>query len=91
VQNYRLFLYVVLHGRGTCLSALGEEHRLRVFGNGVLRRILGRRREEVTGGWRKQRNEKLHNLYSSPNIIQLIKSKTMTWTRYVIRTEEKKN
>jgi len=42
-----------------------EEHRLRVFGNTVLRRIFGPRKEEVTGAWRKLHNEELHNLYYS--------------------------
>jgi hypothetical protein len=49
---------------------LREEHRLRVFENRVLRRIFGPKRDEVTGVWRKLRNEELHNLYSSPNIIK---------------------
>jgi hypothetical protein len=52
-----------------------EEHRLRVFENRVLRRIFGRKRDEVTGDWRKLHNEELHNLYSSPNIIRMIKSR----------------
>jgi hypothetical protein len=50
-----------------------------VFFNGVLRRILGPRRDEVTGGWRKIHNEELHYLYSSPNIIRIIKSRRMRW------------
>jgi hypothetical protein len=50
-----------------------------VFGNRVLRRIFGQRRDEVTGGWRKLHNEELHNLYSPPNIIRMIKSKRMRW------------
>jgi hypothetical protein len=49
--------------------ALREERRLRVFENRVLRRIYGRKRDEVTGGWRKLHEEELHNLYSSPSII----------------------
>jgi hypothetical protein len=48
-------------------------HKLRVFENRVLRRIFGPKREEVTGGWRKVHDEKLHNLYNSPNIIRVIK------------------
>jgi hypothetical protein len=44
-----------------------------VFENGVLRRILERKREEEEGGWRKLHNEELHNLYSSPNIIRAVK------------------
>jgi hypothetical protein len=50
-----------------------------VFENRVLRRIFGPKRDEVTGGWRKLHNEKLHNLYSLPNIIRMIKSMRMRW------------
>jgi hypothetical protein len=50
-----------------------EEHRLGVFENRVLRRIFGPKRDEVIGDRRKLRNEKLHNLYSSPNIIRMVK------------------
>jgi hypothetical protein len=50
------------------VDGLREEHRLRVFENRVLRRIFGLKRDEVTRGWRKLRNEELHNLYSSPGI-----------------------
>jgi PAS domain-containing protein len=52
---------------------LREEHRLRVFGNRMLRRIFGYKREEVAGGWRRLHNEELHNLYASPNIFRVIK------------------
>jgi hypothetical protein len=68
---------VVLYGRGTWSLTLREEHRLRVFENRVLRRIFGPKRDEVTGGWRKRHNEELHNLYSSPSIIRMIKSRRM--------------
>jgi len=54
-----------------------EEHRLRVFENGVLRRIFGPRRGMVTGEWRKLHNEELNYLYSSPNIVWVIKSRRM--------------
>jgi hypothetical protein len=50
---------------------LREEHWLRVFENRVLRRIFGPKRDEVTGEWRKRRNEELHDLYSSPNIVRV--------------------
>jgi hypothetical protein len=50
-----------------------------VLENRVLRRIFGRKRDEVTGGWRKLHNEELHNLYSSPSIIRMIKSRRMKW------------
>jgi hypothetical protein len=49
------------------------ENRLRMFENRMLRRIFGPKRDEVTGGWRKLHNEELHNLYSSPSIIRIIK------------------
>jgi hypothetical protein len=73
-----------------CL-ALKEEHRLRVFENRVLRRIFGPKRDEVTGGWRKLHNEELHNLYSSPSIIRIIKSRRMRWAGDVARMGEKRN
>jgi hypothetical protein len=57
--------------------ALREEHRLRAFENRVLRRIFGPKRDEVIGGWRKLYNEELHNLYCSPSIIRIIKSRRM--------------
>jgi hypothetical protein len=59
------------------LSPLWKEYRLRVFENRVLRGIFESRRDEVTGGWRGLVNEKLHNLYSSPSIIRMIKSRKM--------------
>jgi hypothetical protein len=64
---------------------LREEHRLRLFENRVLRRIFGPKRDEVTGDWRKLHNEELHNLYSSPNIIRMIKSRNMRWAGHVAR------
>jgi hypothetical protein len=53
---------------------LREEHRLRVFENRVLRRIFGPKMDEVTGEWRKLHNEELNNLYSSPTIMQVLKT-----------------
>jgi hypothetical protein len=58
---------------------LREEQRLRVFKNRVLRRIFGSKRDEATREWRKLHNEKLNYLYSSPNIIRVIKSRRMRW------------
>jgi hypothetical protein len=54
----------------------------------VLRRIFGPKRNEVTGDWRKLHNEELHNLYTSPSIIRMIKSRRMKWTRHVARMGE---
>jgi hypothetical protein len=64
---------------------LREEHRLRVFENRVLRKIFEPKRDEITGGWRKLHNEELHNLYISPSIIRIIKSRRMRWTGHVAR------
>jgi hypothetical protein len=64
---------------------LREEHRLRVFENRVLRRIFGHKREQVTGEWRRRHNEELNDLYLSPNIIRVIKSRIMRWAGHVAR------
>jgi len=56
-----------------------------VFENRVLRRIFGPKRDEVTGDWRKLHNEKLYDLYSSPNIVRVIKSRRMRWAGHVAR------
>jgi hypothetical protein len=66
---------------------LREEHRLRVFENRVLR-IFGPKREE-DGSWRKLRNDELHSLYSSPNIVRMIKSRRMRWAGHVARMGER--
>jgi hypothetical protein len=80
VKIYKtIILPVVLYGCETWSLTLWEEHRLRVFENGVQRRISGPKRDEVTGEWRKLHNEELHILYSSPNIIRQIKSRRMRW------------
>jgi hypothetical protein len=57
----------------------------------VLRRIFGLKRDEVTGGWKKLHNGELHNLYSSQNMIRMIKSRRMGWAGHVSRMWEKKN
>jgi hypothetical protein len=62
-----------------------------VFENRVIWRILGPKRDDVTGEWRKLRNEELHILYSSPNIIRQIKSRRMTWVGHVACMGEGRN
>jgi hypothetical protein len=59
-----------------------------VFGNRVLRRIFGPKRDEVTGEWRRLHNEELNDLYSSPNIIRVIKSRRIWWAGHVARMRE---
>jgi hypothetical protein len=56
-----------------------------VFENRVLRRIFGQKKDEVTGEWRKLHNKELHDLYSSPSIIRIIKSRMMRWSGHVAR------
>jgi hypothetical protein len=74
-----IILPVVLHGYETWCLTSREEHRLRVFEKGVLRRIFAPMKYKVTGGWRKLHNEELHNLYSSPSILRTVKSSRMRW------------
>jgi len=67
-----------------------EGRKLRVFENMVLRRIFGPRRDEVTGELRRLHNEKLNDLYSSPNIVRVIKSRRMKWAEHVARMGEER-
>jgi hypothetical protein len=82
-----VILPVILYVCEILSLTLGEEHRLRVFENRVLRRIFGPEMEE-DGSWRKLHNDELHNLYSSPNIVRVIKSRRMRWAGHVTRMGE---
>jgi hypothetical protein len=84
-------LPVVLYGCETWSLTIREEHKLKVFEKRVLRRIFGQKRDGVTGGWRKLHNEELHNLYCSPSIIRIVKSRRMRWAGHVVRMGEKRN
>jgi hypothetical protein len=70
---------------------LREEHRLGVFENRAVKRIFGPKSDEVTGECRKLHNEELHDLYSSPSIIKIIKKRRMRWAGHVARMGEKRN
>jgi hypothetical protein len=92
VRIYKtIILPLVLYGCETWSLTVREGHKLRVFENRVLRRIFGPKRDGVTGGWRKLHNEELHNLYSSPSIIGIVKSRSMRWAGHVARMGEKRN
>jgi hypothetical protein len=80
-----IILPVFLYECETWSLTLQEEHRLRVFENMMVRRVFGPKRDENVGGWRKLHNEELHNLYSSLNIIRMIKSRRMKWIGHVAR------
>jgi len=89
IKLYRtIILPVVLCGCETWLLTLWEERRLRVFENKVLRRIFRLKRDEVTRDWRRLHNEELNVLYSSPSIMQVIKSKRMRWAGHVAHMGE---
>ena len=69
---------------------LQEERKLRMLENKVTRRIFGPRRDEVTGEWRRLHNEELSDLYSSPNIVRVIKSRRMSWSGHLARMGEER-
>jgi len=80
-----IILPVVSYGCETWSLTLREERKLMVFENMALRRICGPRKDEVAGEWRKLHNEELNDLYSSSNIVRVIKSRRMRWAGHVAR------
>jgi hypothetical protein len=91
IKIYRnIILPVVLYGCETWSLMLREERRLRVFENRVLRRVFGPRRDEVTGEWRKLHSEELHDRYSTPSIVRVIKSRRMGWAGHVARIGDRR-
>ena len=80
-----VILPVVLYGCEVWSVTLKVECILRVFENSVLRKVFGPERDEVTGDWQRLCMEKIYSLYSSPNVIRVIKPKIMRWTGHVAR------
>jgi hypothetical protein len=89
--NIKIYIAVTLPECETWSLTLREEHRLKESENRVLRRIFGRKREVVVGGWRRLHKEEIHNLYTSSNIIRVIKSRRMRWEADVARRGEMRN
>ena len=86
IKIYRtIILPVVLYGCENWSLTLREECRLRVFENRVLRRIFVPKRDEVTVEWGKLHNEELNDMYSSPSIVRVIKSRRLRWAGNVAR------
>ena len=91
IEIYRtIILRVVLYGCDTWLLTLRKEYRLRMSENRVLRKRIGSKRDQVTGKWRKVRNEELNSPYSSPNIIRVIKSRRTKLAGHVARVGERR-
>jgi hypothetical protein len=90
MHEQTIILPVVLYGCETLSLTLSENILSRSV-NRVLTSVFGPKRDEVTGGWRELHNEELHNLYSSPSIIRIIKSRRMKWAEHAARIGEKRN
>jgi hypothetical protein len=89
IKIYRtISLHVVLYGCEVWSLTPREERRLRVFENRVLRKVFGPKRDEATREWRKLHNKELNDLYSLPNIVQVVKSRRMRWAGHVARMGE---
>jgi hypothetical protein len=91
ITIYRnIILPVVLYGSETWTLTLRDERRLRLSENRMLRKMFGPKRDEVTREWRELRNEVLNDLYYSPNIVRVIKSRRMRWAGHVASIGERR-
>jgi hypothetical protein len=91
IEIYRIIiLHLVLYGCGTWSLTLREERKLRLFENRVLRRIFGSKSDETTGEWGKLHIEKLNDLFCSPNIVRVIKTRRKRWAGKEARKGERR-
>jgi len=91
LKIYRtVILPVILYGCESWSMILADEHKLRVFENKVLRKIYRKKRDEMTGEWRRLHNEELHGLYDLPNVVKIMKSRRLRWAGHVARMREKR-
>jgi hypothetical protein len=87
IKIYRIIILpFIFYGCETWSLTLRKERRLRVFENRMLRRIFGPKRDEVTREWRKLHTEELSDLYCSPIIVRVMKSRRLRWAGHVART-----
>ena len=80
-----VILPVILYGCETWTLTLREGKSLQVFENKVLRKIVGQKRDDQTGKWRRLHNGELHDLYGKPDIMRIVKSRRLRWTGHVSR------
>ena len=88
--NFEFSFIYSFHALAQVWLTLREESGLRVFENRMLRRILGPKRDEVTGEWIKLHNDELNDLYCSPNIVRVIKSRRMRWVGHVVHMGQRR-
>jgi hypothetical protein len=85
IEIYGTIILPVLYGCETWSLILREEHRLWVFENRVFRKIFGPKRNDITKDWRKLHHEELNDLYSSPTLVRVLKSRRGRWAWHVAR------
>jgi hypothetical protein len=89
IKTYRtLILPVLLYGCKTWSLTLREERRLRVYENKVLTKVFEPKRDKVTRNWRRLHRDELYDLYPSPNMIRVIKTRRMRWAGHVAHIED---
>jgi len=88
---YGIIILPVFLGRETWSLTLREERRMIVIETRMMRRMFGPKRDKITGKWRKLHKEELSDLYSSPNIVRVIKSRRLRWAGHVALMGERRS